>query len=75
MLTDNDPAVWHDDDYIREWARQRGYDIRPYVDIELCGAIFSDEPDVARIYWCDKGSITRYKLEGMGRTLWVKELE
>lgn len=59
MLTDNDPAVWHDDDYIREWARQRGKDKLPRVDIELVGAIMPDTRNIARIYWDSKGLIIR----------------
>lgn len=59
MLTDDNPAVWHSDEYIREWARQRGKDKLPQVDIELDGAITSDTKDIARIYWDSEGLIIR----------------
>lgn len=39
MLTDERPATWHDDDYIREWARQRGLSQYPVARVPLISTL------------------------------------
>ena len=50
MLTDESPAEWHDDEYIMEWARQRGLRKYPiaYVGLITTAATI---PDLAQITW------------------------
>lgn len=65
LLIDKDPQVYHDDEYILAWAWANGRDTLPIVDIELGGAMTSDTPDIARIYYNNHRLIKRYKLNSI----------
>lgn len=54
MLTDELPTVWHDDDYIREWARNHGLARLPVAYVALGGAVVDTGPirPQARIEFC-----------------------
>jgi hypothetical protein len=50
MTADENPANWHTDDYLRDWARKLGLDCYPVCDVAILSASRSD-PDTARIHW------------------------
>lgn len=57
MLTDESPATWHSDEYLREWARQRGR-VYPITYLPLLGVV----PNmIAAIHFQDGGRVDRYQ--------------
>lgn len=54
MLTDERPTIWHSDQYLREWAVDRGLDRYPKALVPLISASQS-APDTAEISFWDRG--------------------
>lgn len=59
MNLDHFPTVHDTDDYIREWARDRGYSSFSICHIPLAKAIAPDIPDIAEIKWYIRGEPIR----------------
>lgn len=63
MLTDELPAAWHSDDYIREWviARREPRHMLPKLQVELL-TVHDKQPDMAEIDFTKDGApVTRFR--------------
>lgn len=62
MLTDERPANWHDDDYIRAWAIARGLNKHPKALVALM-SVNPEGPDTAEVDFGTPGNpVRRFKM-------------
>lgn len=60
LLVDIEPQVYHDDAFIRAWARKYCRSL-PQVIIPLGGSVFPETPDLACVRWdIDGVPVERY---------------